>query len=65
MKKKNCSNCLWADKCPETQGVNIKDTQICEGYDPVYGNGTAYNEYKRDLQERAEEYQKVIDEQNS
>ena len=56
---KTCENCYYADKCSVAG-------RRCDDYDRVYGSEyVVLHEYKQALQEREEEYQKVIDEQNS
>lgn len=56
---KTCNNCMWADKCPDAG-------RRCEYYDPIIGSeNIVMREYKQDLKERAEDYQEVINEQNS
>lgn len=56
---KTCENCYWFGKCEDA-------SKRCEYYDPVFGSeNIVLREYLNDLKEREEEYQKVIDEQNS
>ncbi|MGN0819861.1 MAG: hypothetical protein ACI4M6_05640 [Christensenellaceae bacterium] len=56
---KSCENCFYYDTCQEKG-------EMCEYYDPLYGaEKIAIEEYEKDLAERAEEYQKVVDEQQS
>lgn len=56
---KTCKNCYWAIGCEDAR-------KRCEYYYPLVGNeNIALREYENDLRDREEEYQKVIDEQNS
>ncbi len=59
MRKKTCANCYWVDKCQDKG-------KRCEDYDPVIGReNVILHEYIVSLKERCEEYQAVVDEQNS
>lgn len=54
----SCKNCLWFDKC--------NCAEPCEDFTPLSGeDATAIREYEQDLEERAQVYQEIIDEQNS
>lgn len=54
----SCKNCLWFDKC--------NCAEPCEDFTPFSGeDATAMREYEQDLEERAQIYQEIIDEQNS
>lgn len=56
---KTCENCYWYEQCEDAR-------ERCEYYDPVIGyENIALREYIKDLREREEEYQGIIDEQNS
>ncbi len=56
---KTCKNCYWYGNCPE-QGSR------CEDYTPVYGEEQiAIREYEADLRMRAEEYNELVEEQQS
>lgn len=50
---KTCVGCIWADQCGEDEA--------CDDYTPLdeYDSG---DDYLRDLQERKDAYQEIIDE---
>ena len=52
-----CESCIWKDKC-DCAGV-------CEDYYSGDDEAIALREYEQDLQERAEIYQEIIEEQDS
>lgn len=57
---RTCNNCLYCDNCNEDDKINGR----CEYYDPIDGyEGIAERQYRQDLQERAEEYWAVVNEQ--
>lgn len=58
---KNCKDCYWYDKCED----RCDDEVECDYYEPLNDEEIAIAEYENDLKERAQEYQNLIDEQNS
>lgn len=59
---KNCKNCFWYDKC-EDRCDNYIEVD-CDYYEPLDDEEIAIEEYEKDLKERAQLYQELIDEQN-
>lgn len=59
MMKRSCKNCLWFDKCPESEA--------CDNYDPVdteEAEEIDVAEYADDLRSRHKYYQAHVFEQN-
>lgn len=59
---KNCKNCFWYDKCEDRCDDDIEVDFDC--YEPLDDEESAIEEYEKDLKERAQVYQELIDEQN-
>ena len=59
---KNCKNCFWYDKCEDRCDDDIEAD--CDYYEPLDDEEIAIEEYEKDLKERAQAYQELIDEQN-
>lgn len=59
---KNCKNCFWYDKCEDRCDDDIEVD--CDYYEPLDDEEIAIEEYEKDLKERAQAYQKLIDKQN-
>ena len=58
LKIKNCDKCIWHIKCGHTK--------VCSHYyDPMNSKMQFYCEYYESVKERVNEYQLVIDEQDS
>lgn len=58
---KNCKDCYWYDKCEDRCDEEVE----CDYYEPLNDEDVTITEYENDLKERAQEYQDLIDEQNS
>lgn len=58
---KNCKDCYWYDKCEDRCDEEVE----CDYYEPLNNEEIAIAEYEEDLKMRAQEYQDLIDEQNS
>lgn len=59
---KNCKNCFWYDKCEDRCDDDIEVD--CDYYEPLDDEEITIEEYEKDLKERAQVYQELIDEQN-
>lgn len=59
---KNCKNCFWYDKCEDRCDDDIEVD--CDYYEPLDDEEIAIEEYEKDLKERAQAYQELIDKQN-
>lgn len=59
---KNCKNCFWYDKCEDRCDNDIEVD--CDYYEPLDDEEITIEEYEKDLKERAQVYQELIDEQN-
>lgn len=58
---KNCKDCYWYDQCED----RCDEEAECDYYEPLNDEDVTITEYENDLKERAQEYQDLIDEQNS
>lgn len=59
---KNCKNCFWYDKCEDRCDNDIEVD--CDYYEPLDDEEITIEEYEKDLKERVQVYQELIDEQN-